>query len=118
MHDVLIFGGLLTTFRFLFTHIYPFFNRYVVKTGVHYGLDYAVYRTLPTHCHSEICAMAVDVTVPLYPRGFRGHFQGNGGLCAENEGEIRDDTCIAVNKRKFEGDEDEKSEIRRDVDGN
>ena len=72
-----------------------------MKTGVHYGLDYAVYRTLPTHCHSEICAMAVDATVPLYPRGFRGHFQGNGVLCAENEGEVRDDKCIAVSKRSL-----------------
>ena len=36
-----------------------------MKTGVHYGLDYTVYRTLPTHCHSEICAMVVDATVPL-----------------------------------------------------
>ena len=36
-----------------------------MKTGVHYGLDYAVYRTLPTHCHSEICAMVVDATKPL-----------------------------------------------------
>ena len=89
-----------------------------MKTGVHYGLDYAVYRTLPTHCHSEICAMVVDATVPLYPRGFRGHFQGNGVLCAENEGESRDDECIAVSKRKFEGDEGEKSKVRRDVDGN
>ena len=32
---------------------------------MHYGLDYAVYRTLPTHCHSEICAMVVDATKPL-----------------------------------------------------
>ena len=35
---------------------------FVVKTGVHYGLDYAVYRTLPSHCHSEMCALVVDGT--------------------------------------------------------
>ena len=29
---------------------------------MHYGLDYAVYRTLPTHCHSELCAMVIDAT--------------------------------------------------------
>ena len=62
--------------------------------------------------------MVVDATVPLYLRGFRGHFQGNGVLCAENEGETRDDKCIAVSKKKFEGDDDEKSKVRRDVDGN
>ena len=28
--------------------------RFVVKTGVHYGLDYAVYRTLPTHCRFRV----------------------------------------------------------------
>ena len=61
--------------------------------------------------------MVVDATVPLYPRGFRGNFQGDGVLCPDNEEETRDDECIAVSKRKFEGDEDEKSKIRRDVDG-
>ena len=49
----------------IFDHI-KLIYRFVVKTGVHYGLDYAVYRTLPTHCHSEICAMVVDATKPLY----------------------------------------------------
>jgi tRNA-intron lyase len=44
--------------------VYSFFRDqgFVVKTGVHYGLDYAVYRTLPTLCHSEMCAMVVDAT--------------------------------------------------------
>lgn len=44
--------------------VYLYFREqnFVVKTGVHYGLDYAVYRTLPTHCHSEMCALVVDAT--------------------------------------------------------
>ena len=37
----------------------------VVKTGIHSGLDYSVYRTLPTRCHSEMCAMVVDALGPL-----------------------------------------------------
>ena len=47
--------------------VYAFFRDqgFVVKTGVHYGLDYAVYRTLPTLCHSEMCAMVIDATQPL-----------------------------------------------------
>lgn len=47
--------------------VYSYFRDlgYVVKTGIHYGLDYAVYRTLPSMCHSEICAMVVDATVPF-----------------------------------------------------
>ena len=47
-----------------------------------------------------------------------GNFQGDGVLCADNEEETRDDECIAVSKRKFGGNDDEKSKIRRDVDGN
>ena len=39
-------------------------QHFVVRTGIHYGLDYAVYRTLPSHCHSEYCAMVVDGTNP------------------------------------------------------
>ena len=44
--------------------VYSYFREqnYVVKTGVHYGLDYTVYRTLPTHCHSEMCALVIDAT--------------------------------------------------------
>lgn len=38
---------------------------YIVKTGIHYGMDFAVYRTLPSMCHSEICAMIVDATQPF-----------------------------------------------------
>ena len=47
--------------------VYSFFRDqgYVVKTGVHYGIDFAVYRTTPNRCHSEICAMVVDATEPL-----------------------------------------------------
>lgn len=47
--------------------VYSFFRDqgYVVKTGVHYGIDFAVYRTTPNRCHSEICAMVIDATTPL-----------------------------------------------------
>ena len=47
--------------------VYSFFRDqgYVVKTGVHYGIDFAVYRTTPNRCHSEICAMVVDATSSL-----------------------------------------------------
>ena len=48
--------------------------RYVVKTGVHYGIDYAVYRTLPTLCHSEICALVINATNSIDSRdGPMGH---------------------------------------------
>ena len=44
--------------------VYAYFRdqNFVVKTGIHYGLDYAVYRTLPSHCHSEFCVLLVDGT--------------------------------------------------------
>lgn len=42
--------------------VYEYFRKqnFVVKTGIHFGLDYSVYRTLPTHCHSELCVIVVD----------------------------------------------------------
>jgi tRNA-intron lyase len=47
--------------------VYCYFRNlgYIVKTGIHYGMDFAVYRTLPSMCHSEICAMIVDATQPF-----------------------------------------------------
>ncbi len=33
---------------------------FVVKPGLHYGVDFTVYRSTPTHCHSEICVSVVD----------------------------------------------------------
>ncbi len=47
--------------------VYTFFRDrgYVVKTAVHFGFDYAVYRTIPMMSHSEICALVVDATKPL-----------------------------------------------------
>ncbi len=47
--------------------VYTFFRDrgYVVKTAVHFGFDYAVYRTIPVMSHSEICALVVDATKPL-----------------------------------------------------
>jgi len=35
---------------------------YIVKTGIHYGLDYSIYRTLPVYCHSEFCVLVADAT--------------------------------------------------------
>lgn len=35
---------------------------FVVKTGLHYGVDFTVYRTLPTLCHSEMCVAVVNGT--------------------------------------------------------
>ena len=60
--------------------VYAFFRDqgFVVKTGVHYGLDYAVYRTLPTLCHSEMCAMVIDATQPLD----LSHLRFSGGSAA------------------------------------
>ena len=44
----------------------------MVKTGVHYGIDYAVYRTLPTLCHSEVCALVINATNSIdTSEGFR-----------------------------------------------
>ena len=33
---------------------------FVVKTGTNFGADFCVYRTLPSHCHSEYCVAIVD----------------------------------------------------------
>ncbi len=33
---------------------------YVVKSGIHYGVDYTVYRSHPSMCHSEMCVLVVD----------------------------------------------------------
>ena len=42
--------------------VYSFFRaqRFVVRSGMHFGVDFAVYRLLPTQCHSEICSLVVD----------------------------------------------------------
>jgi hypothetical protein len=34
--------------------------RYVVKTGVNFGVDYCIYNALPSECHSEMCVTIVD----------------------------------------------------------
>jgi len=35
---------------------------FVVRTGASFGVDYTLYRTLPSHCHSEICVLVLDGT--------------------------------------------------------
>jgi hypothetical protein len=56
-------------------------KNYVVKTGIHFGIDYSVYRTLPTLCHSEMCAIVVD---SLQPRTIadveKGHVESSGQI--------------------------------------
>lgn len=36
--------------------------KYIIKTGMNFGADYALYRGLPSECHSEMCIIVVDVT--------------------------------------------------------
>lgn len=31
------------------------FIRFIVKSGLNFGMDYSVYRNLPRYCHSEFC---------------------------------------------------------------
>jgi len=65
--------------------VYSYFRDlgYIVKTGIHYGLDYAVYRTLPSMCHSEICAMVVDATVPFDVSGLSDGQHGLPSKCQQ-----------------------------------
>jgi tRNA splicing endonuclease len=46
--------------------VYEYFRSkdFVVKTGIHFGLDYSIYQTLPTLCHSEMCVIVVDGLKP------------------------------------------------------
>lgn len=41
---------------------YRFFRekKYVVKGGINFGVDFSVYRTVPSWCHSEMCVIVVD----------------------------------------------------------
>ncbi len=34
--------------------------RFVVRSGMNFGMDYSVYRLLPNKCHSEFCVQVVD----------------------------------------------------------
>ena len=36
--------------------------RYVVKSGLYFGVDFAVYLDIPSRCHSELCVLVVDAT--------------------------------------------------------
>eukprot|EP01032_Pedospumella_encystans_P014098 gene14098-16210_t len=35
---------------------------YVVRTGINFGVDYCIYHTLPSLCHSEMCVTVIDAT--------------------------------------------------------
>ena len=54
---------------------------FVVKTGIHFGIDYTVYRTVPMLCHSEICATVVDATQSRTLKSIEeGHVVGTGQI--------------------------------------
>ena len=55
-------GYSLFLIRKSFIETYSTHNRFVVKTGIHYGLDYAVYRLGPMLSHSEFCLLVIDST--------------------------------------------------------
>merc|ERR1712196_753458 len=38
---------------------------FVVKAGLNFGVDFTIYRTLPSHCHSELCVYIVNALDPL-----------------------------------------------------
>ena len=38
----------------------------VVRTGMNFGVDYAVYRDSPLRCHAELCVLVADA-LSLYP---------------------------------------------------
>ena len=44
--------------------VYEYYKncKYIIKTGMNFGADYALYRGLPSECHSEICIIVVDTT--------------------------------------------------------
>ncbi len=37
-------------------------SSYVVRTGINFGVDYCIYHTLPSLCHSEMCVTVIDAT--------------------------------------------------------
>ena len=45
-----------TTFKFFRD------QKYCVKTGCNFGMDYAIYRSNPNRSHSELCAIVIDAT--------------------------------------------------------
>ena len=69
--DITTVETLLTekTTNFLVKYkVYSYFRdrNFVVRTGINFGVDYTVYRTLPQQCHSEYCVLAVDNTQSLF----------------------------------------------------
>jgi tRNA-intron lyase len=42
--------------------VYHFYRSqgYYIRSGIHYGVDFSVYRDLPTKCHSEMCVVVVS----------------------------------------------------------
>jgi hypothetical protein len=41
--------------------------RFIIKTGIYFGVDYCLYRSLPSECHSEICILIIDATSDNIP---------------------------------------------------
>ena len=42
-------------------------TRFIIKTGIYFGVDYCLYRFLPSECHSEICILIIDATSDNIP---------------------------------------------------
>ncbi len=37
-----------------------FLYSFIVKTGANFGVNYTIYRSIPSLCHSEMCALVVS----------------------------------------------------------
>jgi hypothetical protein len=38
-------------------------NRFFIRSALNYGLDYSLYRYLPSLCHAEMCLLVVDASL-------------------------------------------------------
>ena len=88
-----------------------------MKTGVHYGIDYTVYRTLPTLCHSEICAMVINATNAIDPNaGFRGQNINEKNILNDMIVEGVDGNSVEYRKeeKEVEGEEEVENEVEED----
>ncbi len=65
-HLLSLFSEKTPSFKAKFA-TYRFFKRrgFHVRTGINYGVDFTLYRALPSACHSEFCVVVVDnITTP------------------------------------------------------
>ena len=93
----------------------------MVKTGVHYGIDYAVYRTLPTLCHSEICALVINATNSIdTSEGYRektfdemNYLNGVEGVGGVNGESVRGNNV--ENEEGKEGKEEAEKEVEKEA---